>query len=92
MVAEEEISWEEAFSYAVRFVIYVILWVIVGRIIQWVGTGITLLSPSWWIGGIIFTYIGYIIMLLGIMAAYVKLMWKLIREATSTPSSSSPPS
>ncbi|MEM2123698.1 MAG: zinc ribbon domain-containing protein [Candidatus Bathyarchaeia archaeon] len=88
-----EFSWGKSFRYAVRYILYAILWIIIGGIIMGVGMGIIAASmelragvmPTFGAGaavGIITTIIGLIIMYLGTMASYFKIMSRLIYEAT----------
>ncbi|MEZ0345255.1 MAG: hypothetical protein ABWK01_01720 [Infirmifilum sp.] len=87
----EELSWRKAFSYALSYVAYVIIYIVIGCF--------TVLAGEWLmqagmrgsinigaiIGGIIVIVVGLIIVMLGCAAAYFKLMSRLISEATSKP-------
>lgn len=95
----KELSWKRAFGYALRYIIYVILWVIIGGLIMMAGVAMIVSSASYVpsgppyymptfnlgvaIGGIIVIIIGLIIIVLGSMAAYFKIMSRLINETTS---------
>ncbi|MBS7649226.1 hypothetical protein KEJ17_06275 [Candidatus Bathyarchaeota archaeon] len=94
----EEFSWGKAFGYALRYIAFVILWYIIGGLIMVAGVAMMLsavsLGPPYYmptfnpgavIGGIIVIIIGLIITILGSMAAYFKIMSRLISEATSKP-------
>jgi len=94
-----EIGWGRAFGYAVRYVIYVFAWWIIGGILM--GIGFILIASSTvyygWIkienyglliGGIIMVFIGLVIAMLGSLATYFKLMSRLVRE--SVPETSRP--
>ncbi|MGC8850288.1 MAG: hypothetical protein ACP5QI_07435 [Candidatus Bathyarchaeia archaeon] len=93
-----EFSWGKSFHYAVRYILYAILWIIVGGIIMGVGLGILAATtklgawglPRFGAGaamGIITTIIGLVIIYLGAMASYFKIMSRLIYEATYKPAS-----
>jgi hypothetical protein len=96
----DEISWSEAFNYALKYIIYIIVWMIVGFLIA--GAGIALMigpmhiTPGGWVpqitpnfgalvGGILLVIIGWFIAFIGSMASYFKIMSKLIRESVSKP-------
>jgi len=99
----EEFSWGKAFSYALRYIAYAILWVIIGGVIMVAGMAMILsgygpvpssFEPPYYppvfnlgaiIGGIILIIAGLIISILGSMAAYFKIMSRLIGEITSKP-------
>jgi hypothetical protein len=87
-----EFSWGKSFSYAIRYILYAILWIVIGGLIM--GFGIGTIAASVRIGawgiprflagaviGLIATIVGLIIMYLGMMAAYFKIMSRLIYEA-----------
>jgi len=87
-----EIGWGRAFGYAIRYVIYVLAWWIIGGILM--GVGFTLIASSivyyGWrmsidygllIGGIIIVFIGLVIAMFGSLATYFKLMSRLVRES-----------
>jgi hypothetical protein len=95
-----EITWGEALGYGLRYVIYIIVWAIIGGLImvggglfiaasvnitfnqgtqQWETSGLNLGSL---ITGIIVIVIGELVVILGAIAAYFKLMSRLITEAS----------
>lgn len=94
-----EIGWGGAFGYALKYIVYTILWLIIGGIFIVAGSMMIGLSFTSYtsapmnlnyiisnvgkfITGIILIIIGWIIMFLGSMASYFKIMSKLIREST----------
>ena len=88
-----EFSWGRSFRYALRYILYAITWIVIGGIVMGVGIGAIAAStvlgaggmPTFGAGaavGIIITIIGWIIMALGTMASYFKIMSRLIYEAT----------
>lgn len=95
-----EFSWGKAFGYALRYILYAILWIIIGGLIMGAGIGMMMASmrPGPWgiptyepgasIVGVVFIIIGLIIIYLGTMAAYFKIMSRLVYEATYKPPSS----
>ena len=95
-----EFSWGKAFGYALRYILYAILWIIIGGLIMGAGIGMMMTSmrpgpfgipafePGASIVGVIVMIIGLIIIYLGTMAAYFKIMSRLVYEATSKPPSS----
>ncbi len=87
-----EFSWGKSFSYAIRYILYAILWIVIGGLIMGVGVGTIAASvrigadgiPRFLPGvamGLIATIVGLIIMYLGLMATYFKIMSRLIYEA-----------
>jgi len=91
----EEFSWGKAFGYSLRYIVYAIIWDIIGGLIMW--AGVFMISSAIGhgfpfytsnsnleavIGGAILMIIGLIIITLGSMAAYFKIMSRLINEAT----------
>lgn len=80
-----ELSWGKTFSYAVRYIIYAILWIIIGGLTMGIGISIIASAPFKFgpgmLTGIVIIIIGYVIMFLGIMAAYFKVMSRLIYES-----------
>jgi hypothetical protein len=96
-----EIGWIKAFGYSLRYILYIIIWLIIGGVIagmgvmiiaESVGVNISFLGTSGitpqvkynfnaLVSGIILIIIGWIVAFLGSMAAYFKIMSKLIRES-----------
>jgi len=97
-----EISWGKALSYGVRYIVYIIIWAIIGAIIvaagglmiagsanirfnqatqQWESTS---LNVGGLIGGIIVIVVGEVVVILGAISSYFKLMSKLITETLPT--------
>jgi hypothetical protein len=104
-----EITWGKALGYGLRYVIYIIVWAIIGGLImvggglfiaasvnitvnpdtqQWETSGLNLGSL---IAGIIVIVIGELVVILGSIAAYFKLMSRLITEAGSATLQRPPP-
>jgi hypothetical protein len=104
-----EITWGNALGYGLRYVIYIIVWAIIGGLIM-VGGGLFIAgsinisfnqSTQLWetsglnlgslIAGIVVMVIGELVVILGAIAAYFKLMSRLITEALSTTPQRPPP-
>jgi hypothetical protein len=102
-----EISWGKAFGYGARFILYVIVWAIVGVLIAFAGglviassVNITFDSVTWntsnvnlggILGGIVIIIVGEIVVILGAISSYFKLMSKLISESGSAMPRPPPP-
>jgi len=94
----KEFSWVKAFSYAFRYIMYIILWVIIGGVIMIIGVAMMpsaiSFEPPYYIPrfnlgamiiGIILIVIGIVVIALGSMAAYFKIMSRLVNEASPKP-------
>lgn len=102
-----EISWGKALGYGARYIVYIIIWAIIGVVIvaagglmiaasvnirfntvtqQWESTG---LNAGGLVGGVIVMVVGEIVVILGAISSYFKLMSKLITE--TVPASQPPP-
>jgi len=100
-----EISWMEAIGYAIRYIIYVIVWGIIGGL--FIFAGVAMMFPTFGSGymgypypqfdigrvilGLLVALIGYAIIVVGSMASYFKLMSKLISESIPSASLRPPP-
>ena len=104
-----EISWGKAFGYGARYILYVIVWAIVGVLIAFAG-GLVIASSvnitfdsvtqTWntsnlnlggMLGGIVIIIVGEIVVILGAISSYFKLMSKLISESGSAMPRPPPP-
>jgi len=104
-----EISWGKAFGYGGRFILFIIVWAIIGGIIAAAG-GLMIASSvniTWnsntqqfettgtnlggVLSGIIVIIVGEIVVILGAISTYFKLMSKLISEAAGTAQHPPPP-
>jgi hypothetical protein len=104
-----EISWGKAFGYGGRYILYVIVWAIVGGMIMFAG-GLVIASSinirynsytSQWestgfnigtlILSLIIMVIGELVVILGVISSYFKLMSKLITETVSSTTQNPPP-
>jgi len=104
-----EISWGKAFGYGLRFILFIIVWALIGGVIAAAGGFMiaTSVNITWnsttnqieWGGtnlggifaGIVVIIIGEIIVILGAISTYFKLMAKLVSEATGTTQQRPPP-
>jgi len=96
-VSVRELSWGEAFEYAMRFVIYAIPWIIVGGLLLWWGVSLIASAKTsdfypdvvaLTTQGVFVLIVGLTVFMLGVMATFFKLMSRLISEAI--PRSQSP--
>jgi len=107
--AFEEMSWGKALGYGVRFIVYIILWAIIGGIIaaagglliagslnitydsatqQWQASNLNL---GGLVGAVIVIVIGEIVVIMGAIASYFKLMSKLFSETLPAAQQRAPP-
>lgn len=104
-----EISWGKALGYGARYIVYIILWAIIGAIIIaagglmiWASVNITYnsVTEQWestdlniggLIAGVIVIVIGEVVVILGAISSYFKLMSKLITETIPAAQSHPPP-
>jgi uncharacterized membrane protein len=104
-----EISWGKAFGYGGRYILYVIVWAIVGGLIMFAGglviaSSITIrfntYTQQWESTGfniealilsIAIMVIGELVVILGVISSYFKLMSRLITETVSSTTQNPPP-
>jgi uncharacterized membrane protein len=87
----KEISWGRAFNYAIKYVLYILLWTIVGGIL--IAIGFTMVGVGFpyhpggtpyhhpigtVLAGLTLILIGYLIIILGAAASLFKLLSRLI--------------
>jgi uncharacterized membrane protein len=101
----KEIGWGKAFKYAGKFIVYAIVWLIIGFIFT--AAGLAIISSSLQLAGSLFpqiTYdvgklfagiilliVGWLIAALGVTASYFKIMSALIAESVSGENLPAPP-
>ena len=101
----KEIGWGKAFKYAGKFLVYAIVWLIIGFVFT--AAGVVEISSSLQLAGTLFPQITYdagklfagiillvagcVIMILGVMASYFKIMSALIVESVSGENLPAPP-
>jgi hypothetical protein len=101
----KEIGWGKAFKYAGKFLVYAIVWLIIGFVFA--AAGLAVISSSLHLAGTLFPEITYdagklfagiillvagcVIMILGAMASYFKIMSALIAESVSGENLPAPP-
>jgi hypothetical protein len=101
----KEIGWGRAFKYAGKFLVYAIVWLIIGFVFT--VAGVVEISSSLQLAGslfpqitydvgklfagIIFLIVGWLIAALGVAASYFKIMSALIVESVSGENLPAPP-
>ena len=76
-----EISWGRAYGYAVRFIAYSILWLLVGGVLAAMGALAIAHGGAPGIAvGIVLILVGYVVGGLGTLATFFKLMSRLMVE------------
>jgi hypothetical protein len=104
-----EISWGKAFGYGIRFILFIILWAIIGGLIAVAG-GLMIASSvnitfnpdtaqfnttgtnlGGILAGVIVILVGEVVVVLGVISTYFKLMSKLITETGSATQHPPPP-
>jgi hypothetical protein len=104
-----EISWGKAFGYGLRFILFIIVWAIIGGLIAvaggmmiassvnitWNSTTQQFETSGTNLGGVLagigVIIIGEIVVILGAISTYFKLMSKLVSETAGTAQHPPPP-
>ena len=104
-----EISWGKALGYGARYIVYIIVWAIIGAIIVvagglmiWGSVNVTYnsVTDQWemtdlniggLIAGVVVIVIGEVVVILGAISSYFKLMSRLIAETIPGAQSHPPP-
>ena len=101
----KEIGWGRAFKYAGKFLVYAVVWLIIGS--AFTAAGVMMIgfptpfavtpppqityNPWRLFAGIILLVAGWVITALGVMASYFKVMSALIAESVSGENLPAPP-